>query len=376
MHMAGARTERMAAALALAAAVILPFAGALLAGLPAAPYLEFPPRTRHVQHAAFSWRAFGGLAAALTLVLAPFLRRVGGGPVRRVPAAARFPWWGWAGLAAGAASWTLAWSRFEWFAPLQPFTFSPLWFAYILVVNALTLRRTGVCMLTTRPRLLLALFACSAAFWWYFEYLNRFVQNWRYVGIADLPAWKYFLFATLPFSTVLPAVLGTYELLASFPRLGRRWNEFAPWRPGRRARALPALVLAAAAATLAGIGVRPDLLFPLVWISPLAVITALQALAGRPTIFAPLAQGRWRHIGLLALAALICGFFWEMWNWHSLAKWVYQVPYVQKFHLFEMPILGYAGYLPFGLECAVIAQWVGWKVSDAECAMRGREGTG
>jgi hypothetical protein len=28
------------------------------------------------------------------------------------------------------------------------------------------------------------------------------------------------------------------------------------------------------------------------------------------------------------------------------------------FHLFEMPILGYAGYLPFGLECAVIIDFV------------------
>ena len=60
----------------------------------------------------------------------------------------------------------------------------------------------------------------------------------------------------------------------------------------------------------------------------------------------------------LAVGALICGFFWEMWNFWSMAKWVYAVPFVQKFHIFEMPILGYAGYLPFGLECAIIAERV------------------
>jgi hypothetical protein len=27
---------------------------------------------------------------------------------------------------------------------------------------------------------------------------------------------------------------------------------------------------------------------------------------------------------------------------------------VQRFHLFEMPLLGYAGYLPFGIECALV----------------------
>jgi len=55
-----------------------------------------------------------------------------------------------------------------------------------------------------------------------------------------------------------------------------------------------------------------------------------------------------------ALAAFICGCFWEMWNYYSLAKWVYSVSFVHSFQIFEMPILGYAGYLPFGLECAVI----------------------
>jgi hypothetical protein len=56
-----------------------------------------------------------------------------------------------------------------------------------------------------------------------------------------------------------------------------------------------------------------------------------------------------------ACAALICGFFWELWNFKSLAHWEYAVPFVQRFHVFEMPLLGYAGYLPFGLECLVVA---------------------
>jgi hypothetical protein len=42
-----------------------------------------------------------------------------------------------------------------------------------------------------------------------------------------------------------------------------------------------------------------------------------------------------------------------MWNVNSAAKWVYSIPFVDRFHLFEMPLLGYAGYVPFGLECVV-----------------------
>jgi hypothetical protein len=47
-----------------------------------------------------------------------------------------------------------------------------------------------------------------------------------------------------------------------------------------------------------------------------------------------------------------------MWNYWSLAKWEYRIPFVHRFLVFEMPILGYAGYLPFGLECALIGNMV------------------
>jgi hypothetical protein len=114
---------------------------------------------------------------------------------------------------------------------------------------------------------------------------------------------------------------------------------------------------------LAAIGIWPDYLFPLLWLSPLFVITSLQRLRGHRTIFAPLAEGNWRHVALLALSALICGFFWELWNVRSFAKWIYTVPFVGRFRVFEMPILGYTGYLPFGLECAVVADWLTGRAS-------------
>ena len=45
-----------------------------------------------------------------------------------------------------------------------------------------------------------------------------------------------------------------------------------------------------------------------------------------------------------------------MWILYSSAKWVYSIPYVHRFQVFEMPVLGYAGYLPFGLECVAVAR--------------------
>jgi hypothetical protein len=75
---------------------------------------------------------------------------------------------------------------------------------------------------------------------------------------------------------------------------------------------------------------------------------------GQRHILSGVSHGDWRSAVASAFAALICGWFWEMWNFYSLAKWVYAVPLVHRYPIFEMPVLGYAGYLPFGLECAAV----------------------
>jgi hypothetical protein len=104
------------------------------------------------------------------------------------------------------------------------------------------------------------------------------------------------------------------------------------------------------------LGIYPNIFYPLLWLSPLIIITSLQILTGRKTVLHGMRNGDWRLIVSLAMAALICGFFWEMWNFYSMAKWAYSVPYVNVLHIFEMPLLGYAGYIPFGLECYCVAQ--------------------
>ena len=49
------------------------------------------------------------------------------------------------------------------------------------------------------------------------------------------------------------------------------------------------------------------------------------------------------------LTTLVTGFFWEMWNYYSLPKWIYTIPYLGFWKIFEMPFLGYLGYPFFGL---------------------------
>jgi hypothetical protein len=332
----------------------LPMIGILLAGRTVSLYLEFPPKTIYVEATPFSWLAFIAYSLFILAILSPFvihgLRRNGG--VHGKKPSAAFPWWGWFGLLLAAAAWIFAWTRFPWFEPFQPHTFIPLWAAYILTLNALTYRRAGRCLMMERPLSFLLLFPVSAAFWWFFEYLNRFVQNWYYVGPAFGPV-QYFLYATFSFSTVLPAFASTREWLLSFPWIENRFQGF-PCLHVSRPRCLAALVLTAAGAGLLLLGLLPHHLFPLLWISPLLILVSLQTLLQEDHVLRAVAYGDWTVVLSSALSALICGFFWEMWNYWSLAKWIYRVPFVHRFQIFEMPLLGYAGYLPFGVECAVI----------------------
>lgn len=70
------------------------------------------------------------------------------------------------------------------------------------------------------------------------------------------------------------------------------------------------------------------------------------------------------------MASLINGLFWEFWNHGSNYFvqqpvtnpnfWVYNIPYVDVIHLFsEMPLLGYFGYIPFGVLVWQVFIWSG-----------------
>jgi hypothetical protein len=59
-----------------------------------------------------------------------------------------------------------------------------------------------------------------------------------------------------------------------------------------------------------------------------------------------------RRILLVLLAvALPIGLCWEGLNYGCERGWVYTVPHFESWKLFEMPLPGYLGYLPFLLEC-------------------------
>jgi len=334
---------------------------------------QFPPRTEdwglHPENLwnvrrPFHWGWFVGMALFTVGCLFPFARR--GLRALRRPArpqagsgsARYFPWWGWLGLTVLIAAWVITWNRFAWARPCQAIlSYFPIWTGYILVMNGLCVRRSGKCPLTSHPWLYLATFPASSLFWWFFEYLNRFVWNWYYLGIADFTPGEYVFYATLCFASVLPAVYATAEFLGTFRFFDDRNYDGMACVDVRSPVSRVVLALLSALG-LCGIVFFPDYAYPLLWISPLMVFVLVQVVLREPCILDRLGTGSWGLVFRFEIAALCCGLCWETWNYYALAKWVYAVPWVHRWQIWEMPLIGFAGYLPFGVECAAVTQWI------------------
>ncbi|MDQ6748421.1 MAG: hypothetical protein M3010_10010, partial [Candidatus Dormibacteraeota bacterium] len=179
---------------------------------------------------------------------------------------------------------------------------------------------------------------------------NLRTDNWHYLRAAPVSVPRFVLESSIDFSTVLPAVFETTALLHT-------------WLPGSRANppgrpSLPAVLIAgslvAGVAAIALMLLQPHYFFPFVWVGLFLLLDPLNAALRAPSLLAAAYRAHWRPLVVLALAGLACGFWWEMWNSLSMPRWYYTVPLVPQQRLFEMPLVGYSGYVPFAWECFAI----------------------
>jgi hypothetical protein len=112
------------------------------------------------------------------------------------------------------------------------------------------------------------------------------------------------------------------------------------------------------AAMFFAVWLLPQIAYGLIWVWLLLLVDPLNALRGRPSLFEQATRGDFRMAAALAVGTLVCGFFWEMWNYYAFPKWYYTVPHIQFWHVFEMPLLGYSGYIPFAWELYALYQLV------------------
>ena len=249
----------------------------------------------------------------------------------------------WIGIALVAVAWACS-----WFGPdrAREIAFIPLWIGYIFTVDGIVFYRHGSSLLSRSRREFALLFLLSAPLWWIFEFANIRLDNWHYIRPYHYSWLHSHIFSTIAFSTVLPAILETSDLIAT-TRM-RRWGmHWIRWSPSRHALKV---ISAAGALLFAGSLVFSGLLFPFVWVGLFFALDPINRLRGYPSVNQRVATGDWSLVVMFAIAGLICGFFWEMWNFYSMPKWVYSVTYATHPRIFEMPLLGYGGYVPFALE--------------------------
>ncbi|TAE17744.1 MAG: small-conductance mechanosensitive channel [Bacteroidetes bacterium] len=282
------------------------------------------------------------------------------------PIAVGFPAWFYPSLLVTLVSWFLMWCPWEIARPLNHYTFVPLWWGFILVLDSFVyVRNGGKSLVATNMPLLKLLAVVSSFSWFVFEYLNFFViENWYYPNQQIFTNFGNISWQLLSYTTVLPAIFEWYFLLKTFQGI----DEYYKYGP-KIVLSPPLLIIGLVLGLLLlfFMGYFPFLLFWVLWVSLIPALVPAMFIAKQWTPFTPISEkGDWSFVVLIALATLLNGFFWELWNFGSgwfnnyaatnPNYWKYAVPYLDKYHFFsEMPILGYFGYLFFGNVC-----WMLW----------------
>jgi hypothetical protein len=265
--------------------------------------------------------------------------------------ARRWPARGWVGVVLVAVCWPL-----DWILPGIPtaYLFFPLWLGYILVVDALVQTRTGSSIWTRSRKDFLLLFLLSAPVWWLFELINLRTANWEYLGRELFTPLQFNLLSTISFSVVVPAVFETAKLIGSFGWMKR----FASGSRVPATRRVFVSLLIIGLAMLSAMLIWPKIFYPFTWIALVFILEPINYWTRRPYFLKELRDGDWRTVISLSAGALVCGLFWEMWNYHSFPKWIYHIPGLAFLRMFEMPLLGYGGYIPFALELYALKNFV------------------
>ncbi len=297
-------------------------------------------------------------AAAIVMLAVGFVRAERRGTL---------PIHGWAGflllLVAECLLYLRVWPVDVYFTPIA-------WTAYLLIVDSMVLAISGRSRLHNSPARFFLTLLLSVPLWLVFEAYNLRLANWTYVGLPANRA-AALLGYGWSFATITPAILETADLIEAFG-----W--FRPTRPVRLSLSAERIICGVGAVCLIVPIVIPRhvaaYLFALVWIGFALLLDPINHWLRLPSLLDDLAQGHRCRLYSLILSGWTCGWLWEFWNYWAAAKWHYIFPIFQRAKIFEMPVPGYLGFLPFALECFVMwvtaislldAVW-GWAMHDRE----------
>ena len=277
------------------------------------------------------------------------------------------PYWFWFGLLLWGTS--LAMLAFKvkhpvWFVHWSDI---PLFWGFTLMLDGWVYKRNGgKSLVSVIPQELIGIGMASMSGWMIFEFLNFFVDdNWYYPWGNILDREEFLLYAFFVSSGLLPLSFEWYLVFKSFPKFNVRFSDGI-----KIVLSTPVkyILLIVSLGFMFASGLYPDKLFFTLWVGPPVILAVVLDRIGIWTPFHPIGKGNWGPALLSCLTYFVTGLCLEGQNYLSAshagqtatftmdpAYWQYSLPYVNVLHLFEMPLLGFWGYLPFGVYC-----WLWW----------------
>jgi hypothetical protein len=281
-------------------------------------------------------------------------------PVKKVP----LPVWFWAGLIMWGGTLLILWGKFTEPKWIIIWADLPLFWGFALLLDGWVYVRTGGKSIISRSvQELIGIGVASVSGWLLFEFLNFFVDdNWLYPKGDLIPDNQFTIYAVIGSAGLMPLAFEWYSLLITFPSLKDRFSNgpkitIPKW--------IINIILVSSFVLLFLISFYPDTLFTLLWVVPLVILSAVLDKLRIWSPFDLIKKGNWSSVLIFALAYLIQGFLLEFWNYFSAthengqiftqtpAYWAYSLPFVNAYHVFEMPVVGFMGYLPFGTYCII-----------------------
>lgn len=227
------------------------------------------------------------------------------------------------------------------------------WWPLILIFDSINYRKNKESPLSQSGKDFLFAAYVSVFIWLIFELFNVRLQNWSYF---DLPRERLlrWLGYFLAFSSVLPALKELSVMFASWHK-GRGPVLFRI----RNSTALSSFMMGSGGAVLLLALIWPRVFFPLVWVGFILLIDPLNLRLGNQSLLQDLEQKDWGRVWSWIMAGAAAGGLWELLNYWSGSHWEYSLPYLDFARVFQMPLCGYAGFLPFALEVFALDQLFG-----------------
>ena len=255
-------------------------------------------------------------------------------------------WLGLAGLAGASVLLAAGWPFMKtWF-------YSFAWWSFVLFLDGVNLRATGTSPLASSGRDFWAAAFLSIPVWLVFEMANLRLRNWSYHGLPSSTVERWLGYA-VAYATVIPALLELGHFFGHAFERNRSEGRRVRVGPGGR-RVLAVLGVASLVLPL----VWPRVFFPLIWLGFLFLLEPANERGGGPSFLRDLGQGRWGRLTGWMAAGLAAGILWEFWNWWAGAHWRYHIPYLNFGRIFQMPVFGYGGFVPFALEVFALSSFL------------------